>query len=219
MTDNGALRASHADRDRVAEALRVAAGDGRLSPEELDERLERALTAKTYAELAALTTDLPPAGTPQVGPGSAVAAAPGAVGLDGASRPKDLVRIHVGSGSALRDRQWVVPKRFDIKVSSGHVTLDFTQALITEPVLRVDAEVRSGHLTFITKPGIVVEADDVSVRSGHVKIRTPWDDAAPSLLRIEVAGTVRSGHIIARPPRRTFWQWLRRVPRPYAIAA
>lgn len=219
MTDNGALRASHADRDRVAEALRVAAGDGRLSPEELDERLERALTAKTYAELAALTTDLPPTGTPQVGPGSAVAAAPGAVGLDGASRPKDLVRIHVGSGSALRDRQWVVPKQFDIKVSSGHVTLDFTQALITEPVLRVDAEVRSGHLTFITKPGIVVEADDVSVRSGHVKIRTPWDDAAPSLLRIEVAGTVRSGHIIARPPRRTFWQWLRRVPRPYAIAA
>lgn len=46
----------------MAEALRVAAGDGRLSAEELDERLERALTAKTYAELAALTTDLPRSG-------------------------------------------------------------------------------------------------------------------------------------------------------------
>jgi hypothetical protein len=53
------LRASHADRDQVVELLRVAAGDGRLSPEELDDRLELALTARTYAELAALTADLP----------------------------------------------------------------------------------------------------------------------------------------------------------------
>src|ERR1700729_4540886 len=55
----GTLRASHADRDLVVEQLRVAAGDGRLSPEELDERLELALTARTYAELATLGADLP----------------------------------------------------------------------------------------------------------------------------------------------------------------
>jgi uncharacterized protein DUF1707 len=219
MTDNGALRASHADRDRVAELLRVAAGDGRLSPEELDERLERALTAKTYDELAALTTDLPSPGTQPAVPGSAVAAPAGTAGLAGVPEPKELARIHVGSGSARRDNRWVVPKGMDIKVSSGHVTLDLTQAVITQPVLRVDAEVHSGHLTFITKPGIVVDADDVSVRSGHVKVRVPWGDAAPVLLRVEVSGSVRSGHIIARPPRRTFWQWLRRAPRPYAIAA
>jgi Domain of unknown function (DUF1707) len=214
MTDNGALRASHADRDKVADLLRIAAGDGRLSPEELDERLERALTAKTYDELAALTTDLPASGTQSAVPGSA-----GAAGLAGGPEPKDLIRIHVGSGSARRDDRWVVPKRMDIKVSSGHVTLDLTQAVITQPVLRVDAEVSSGHLTFITKPGIVVDADDVSVRSGHVKVRVPWGDAAPALLRVELAGSVRSGHITARPPRRTFWQWLRRAPRAYAIAA
>lgn len=219
MTDNGALRASHEDRDRVAELLRIAAGDGRLSPEELDERLERALTAKTYDELAALTTDLPALGADPARPGSAVAAPAGATGLAGVPEPKDLVRIHVGSGSARRDDRWVVPKRMDIKVSSGHVTLDLTRAVITQPVLRVDAEVHSGHLTFITKPGIVVDADDVSVRSGHVKVRVPWGDAASVLLRIEVSGSVSSGHIIARPPRRTFWQWLRRAPRPYAIAA
>src|SRR6266481_2381777 len=55
------LRASHEDRDRVVELLRVAAGDGRLTAEELDERLEVALTARTYGELAALATDLPAA--------------------------------------------------------------------------------------------------------------------------------------------------------------
>ena len=59
VTSAGELRASHEDRDRVAELLRVAAGDGRLTAEELDERLEVALTARTYGELAALTTDLP----------------------------------------------------------------------------------------------------------------------------------------------------------------
>ena len=62
----GELRASHTDRDQVVELLRVAAGDGRISAEELDDRLERALTARTYAELAALTADLP------VTPGAAV---------------------------------------------------------------------------------------------------------------------------------------------------
>ena len=53
------LRASHQDRDRVVEILRVAAGDGRLSGAELDERVEAALTARTYRELAQLTADLP----------------------------------------------------------------------------------------------------------------------------------------------------------------
>ena len=55
----GELRASHEDRDRVVEVLRAAAGDGRLTAEELDERLDAALTARTYRELAVLTTDLP----------------------------------------------------------------------------------------------------------------------------------------------------------------
>ena len=54
------LRASHEDRDRVVEMLRVSAGDGRLTAEELDERLELALTARTYGELAGLVADLPP---------------------------------------------------------------------------------------------------------------------------------------------------------------
>ena len=53
------LRVSHGDRDRAVEVLRVAAGDGRVTAEELDERLEAAVTARTHGELAALTTELP----------------------------------------------------------------------------------------------------------------------------------------------------------------
>src|ERR1700761_922989 len=52
------LRASHEDRDQVVEQLRVAGGDGRLDPEQLERRLAAALTARTYGQLAALVGDL-----------------------------------------------------------------------------------------------------------------------------------------------------------------
>jgi hypothetical protein len=53
-----ALRASDADRERVADVLRDAAGDGRLDLDELDERLHAAYAARTHAELVPLTADL-----------------------------------------------------------------------------------------------------------------------------------------------------------------
>jgi hypothetical protein len=199
------LRASHEDRDRVAELLRMAAGDGRLTAEELDDRLEKALTARTYGELAALSRDLPTA------PGLVA----GAAGL----KPKDMIRIDRTSGWAKRDGRWLVPPRIEVRVKSGHITLDFTEAVITQPLLRIDAEVGSGMLTLVTKPGIEVDADDVSVRSGGVKVRAPRGPEVPVILRVEVSGRVGSGHLRARPPRRTFWQWLLRRPRPYQLAA
>lgn len=200
------LRASHQDRDRVVELLRVAAGDGRLTAEELDQRLEAALTARTYGELAALTADLPVPGTAV--PQPAVSPVP--------AKPKDLVRIDCRSGNAKRDGHWVVPQRLEVKVTSGNVTLDFTQAVFHEPVLLLDAEVRSGNLRLITRPGVVVDADEVAVRSGNVKVTAPWGDV-PEVLRVEVSGKVGSGNIRARPPYRTFWQWITRQPRPYEL--
>ena len=59
MARHGNLRASDADRDDVVERLRTAAGEGRLTSEELDERVRRALTAVTYADLAGVHADLP----------------------------------------------------------------------------------------------------------------------------------------------------------------
>jgi hypothetical protein len=53
------LRASDADRDAVSERLRAAAVEGRLEPDELEERLHRALRARTYGELDGLLGDLP----------------------------------------------------------------------------------------------------------------------------------------------------------------
>ena len=55
----GRWRASHADREQVVDALKAAFVQGRLTTDELDERIGQALAARTYADLAALTTDLP----------------------------------------------------------------------------------------------------------------------------------------------------------------
>lgn len=209
---DGSLRASHADRDKVVDALQAAAGDGRLTPEELDERLELALNAKTYDELAVLLRDLPAAG-PGVAALSAQAAA------TAAANRKDLVTMHYTSGHGERRGRWIVPSRMDLKVSSGHIRLDFTEAVITEPVLRIDAKVSSGHILLLTRPGIVVDTDNVSVRSGRVKVHAPWGDEVPVVLRIDLSGTCGSGHIIARPRRRSFWEWLRRTPPRWALTA
>ena len=199
------MRASHEDRDRIVELLRTSAGDGRLSIEELDERVEAALTARTYGELEALILDLP--------------AAPGAVAAVAPAKPKELARIECGSSSTTRDGGWAVPQRMEIRVRSGSVTLDFTQAQVTWPTLQIDAEVHSGSLRLLTKPGIVVDTDDVSVRNGAVTVKAPWGAGVPATFRIDVSGKVGSGSITARPPRpprRSFRDWILRRPRPRA---
>src|SRR5215472_15278270 len=114
----GELRASHMDRDRVVELLRVAAGDGRLTPDELDQRLEAALTAKTYAELAALTTDLP-----ATSPWDAAGVAP--------REPRDLLRFDRRGGNVRQSGPWVVPARIEADVRGGNVKLDLTEAVVS----------------------------------------------------------------------------------------
>jgi hypothetical protein len=61
--DHGHLRASHADREQATEQLKVAFVQGRLDKEEFDARVGQALTARTYAKLAAVIADLPAAPT------------------------------------------------------------------------------------------------------------------------------------------------------------
>jgi Domain of unknown function (DUF1707) len=194
------LRASHEDRDRVVEILRVAAGDGRLTADELDERLEAALTARTHRELAALTADLPAAGG---GPGGDSAQA------------KDLVRIDSFAGNASRVGGWVVPQQMEIRCVGGNVKLDFTEAVITRPALQIELELRGGNFILVTKPGIDVDLDEVAMRGGSVKSRPGTGPKRPVIFRVEVSGEVRGGNVVVRPRRRTFWQWLLRRPAPY----
>ncbi len=84
----GHLRASHADREHVVGVLKTAFVQGMLGKDELDDRVGRAFGSRTYAELAAITADLPPglapaepararAGRPVLPPGRVLGAATG----------------------------------------------------------------------------------------------------------------------------------------------
>ena len=108
--------------------LRVAAGDGRITAEELDERVGAALTARTYGELAALISDLPAT------PGS-LPLAPGSAGRRGAQGPGAHPMRHQQRAP---DGAWVVPQRLEVRVNLGTVTLDFTEAVISWPSLEID---------------------------------------------------------------------------------
>lgn len=196
------LRASHADRDKTVELLRMAAGDGRLTAEELDERLESALTAKTLGELAVLTTDLPAT------PGQPVSASP--------PRPKDLVRFNSKGGNVTRTGQWVVPAAIEATLVGGNLKLNLTEAMITQPELAIEADVRGGNMTLVTRPGIAVDVDDLEMRGGNMHFGKGTDRPAPVTLRVTVSGRISGGNLVVRLPHRTLWQWLTRRPRPFA---
>ena len=59
MAGRGRLRASHADREQVIEVLKAAFVQGRLAKDEFDTRVAQVFATRTYAELAAITTDIP----------------------------------------------------------------------------------------------------------------------------------------------------------------
>jgi uncharacterized protein DUF1707/uncharacterized protein DUF4190 len=70
--DRGMTRAADTDRDRVVEILNKAYGEGRLTKDEYDGRVETALGARTYADLDGVTADLPVARPPVMAPVTSV---------------------------------------------------------------------------------------------------------------------------------------------------
>ena len=101
MARHSSLRASDADREAVTERLREAAGEGRLEPDELEERLHATLRARTYGELDRVVADLPAEG---------VALSRVAVGLPSAQTALALAtRVSVALVVA-HARSWSTPR-------------------------------------------------------------------------------------------------------------
>jgi Domain of unknown function (DUF1707) len=165
------------------DVLRAAAGDGRLTAEEFDERLEAILSSRTLGELAALTADL--AG----GPGGSVAAT---------AQAQDVIRIKKCGGSVRRYGRWVVPRRLELRSSWCDVGLDFANAVITCDMVRVDMDVRGGSLILLVSTGTVVDASSLTVRDTEVRLGPSADPDAEVVLRVQLAGRMRYGLIEAR---------------------
>jgi hypothetical protein len=175
---NPEMRASDADRDRVVDVLRAAVADGRLTAGEFDQRVEAALSSRTFGELAALTGDLVP------GPG--------------ADRVEDAMLIDQRGGSVKRAGRWAVPRRIELRPSWCDVTLDFSEAQIRHDTLLIEMRMRGGSLTLVVGPGIVVDADSLAARYADVEIGPAAEPGAPVVLRVRLVGRIRYGWIGTR---------------------
>ncbi|GAB3961630.1 hypothetical protein GCM10029978_014340 [Actinoallomurus acanthiterrae] len=185
------LRASDADRDRVIELLHAAVADGRLDPTEFDERLDAALAARTVDALTPLTADL--------------IAAPGGDGaLTPAAPAAELLTIKEKHGSVRRDGRWTLPHRLALRTAWCDVMLDLTSAVRSGPELVIELKVRGGNVELVLAPGMVVDANELSVRHSALAISRDSGDDTPETLHVRLAGRMRHGRIDTR------WQ----APRP-----
>ena len=127
-------RVSDLEREDVAERLREAAGEGRLSYTELEERLETVYGAKTYGDLVQITADLPN--------GLAVPNAPAAATSQySPAVPATAPVMTVFMSEQKRLGAWLPPQRQEVNAVLGDVTLDYTEAQL--PYDEIFIEVKS----------------------------------------------------------------------------
>jgi hypothetical protein len=161
VPDRGNLRASDADRERVADIVREAAGDGRLTMEELDERLDAVYAAKTYAELEPITRDLPQAGAVHA-PAPAPAPAPaGDLSRIGGTPSSNGAFAILGGFS--RKGEWVVPKEFSAVAILGGGEIDLRDARFAEPVVTIHAVTILGGIEITVPDDVTVDVTGVGI--------------------------------------------------------
>jgi hypothetical protein len=202
----GDLRCSDKDRERVAEALREAAGDGRLTLSELEERLEATFKARTYGDLQPITRDLPqgPYPLPDVAHGqvqrpTGYGRAP--VGRPAAGVPATRTeRITTILGEEKRDGRWEVPSRLEVVCFLGSVRLDFTEAIVRNREVIVQIGAIMGSVTLVVPEGIDVRMEPGANVLGERKHRLTGP-VTPGGPIYHVRGFVVLGDITVRPPK------------------
>ncbi|MFE9998358.1 DUF1707 SHOCT-like domain-containing protein [Streptomyces avermitilis] len=187
MTDEepSELRASDADRERVAEQLRDAVAEGRLDMEEFEERLEATYKARTYGELTPITRDLPAAG---------VGAPPVSMVKQTAPSGSWAERIVGGDGSSSwavaimagfqRKGRWTVPKRFNSFAFWGGGEIDLREAYFADREVVVNCVAIMGGMNVVVPPGVEVVVRGIGVMGGfdHREEGVPGEPGAPRVI-------------------------------------
>lgn len=153
------MRISDAERNKVAEILREAAGDGRIDLDELDERLEATYAAKTYAELAPITHDL---GLP----------APSASTLPAVERERATAIM----GGVERRGHWVVPEHFTVLCVMGGAELDLRQAQFSAAEVTLTINTFMGGATIIVNRSTRVVVEGTGIMGGYSPPTSGPDD-------------------------------------------
>lgn len=182
------LRAADSDRDAVVERLRDAAAEGRLEHIELDARVERALTAKTYADLAALTADLPP--EPSADPG-------------------EPLLLKGGLHGAARTGRWHVPARITVYGGMGGARLDFTRTATRLAEVEVEAHGQWAGVTIVIPDSWGAETGGLDPGIGGLRDKTTAE-RVPGTPLLRLIGTGGAAGVTIRHPNRWERRKLRR---------
>ncbi|GAA1962470.1 DUF1707 domain-containing protein [Catenulispora subtropica] len=183
-TSRAELRASHEDRDIVVDQLRVAAGDGRIDAEELDQRIEAALSARTYGELDTLIKDLPAS----------------AQGASAARRTEaqESQSITIAHGNSHKRGAWLVPRKLLVTVRHGNVVLDFTEAVFAGPrEVEVVLDVRHGNVRMFVPDGSLADTSQVAARHANIAQRD-LGAPGPESVRLLLTGQVHHANVRVR---------------------
>jgi hypothetical protein len=181
------MRASDADRDEVADRLREALAEGRITPEEHAERIDAVYNAKTYADLEPVLSDLPSARAPQ--PRVDLRKEPQALAPPPPQSP-NLVAIFSG---VERKGRWLVEPTTNVSCVFGGVDLDFRQAVLSQGEVTVNITCIFGGVNMIVPPGVRVVSSNVAVFGGT---ELPEDDTAdPDAPVIRLTGMLLFGGI------------------------
>ena len=204
------LRASDADRERVAGLLRDAYAEGRLSHVEHDERLTKTYEATTYADLVPLLADLPvpPGSLPVPGAGQVVAVtgpalpanAEGGVVVVDPSRAGQAVGSSVAVMSGVeRKGRWVVPESSSAVAIMGGVVFDFTDAILTSHTTEITVFAVMGGVDVKVPEGIDVRIDVFGFMGGS---NGPSDTAPPGSPTLVFKGLALMGGLNVERPKR-----------------
>lgn len=188
--DPSLMRISDADRQRVADVLRDAAGDGRLDLDELEERLELTWAAKTYGELVPITLDLQATG-PVAPPASAPVRRPTS-GVPAVGHASSVAIM----GDCKRRGVWQVPAHHSAFSLMGSVTLDLREATLTSAETQINASAIMGDVKILVPADMHVVVDGTPIMGdyGQGKDRVPAD-VGPGSPTVRVRGIALMGSV------------------------
>ncbi|MEU1181659.1 DUF1707 domain-containing protein [Streptomyces sp. NPDC005820] len=193
-TPPGQLRASDADRDRVADILREALAEGRLTADEHAERVEGVLAAKTVGELEVFIRDLPAAHARRTAPGGAPSRPDaGAIPAD----PDDNV-VAVFSSASRRGR-WRAGRRIHAYAIFGSVEIDLSEALFEYQTVMIKAWSVFGNVEVYVPENVSLRGTGGGVL-GNFEVDA-LDSPEPDAPVVYVDGWAVLGNIEGRPKR------------------
>ncbi|MBT2389643.1 DUF1707 and DUF2154 domain-containing protein [Streptomyces sp. ISL-1] len=184
------MRASDAERERVAERLRDAVAEGRLDMEEFGQRLDDAYEARTHGELEPLVSDLPAAGTVSASPAVAAGSGGWAQRVGGPATSKWAFAFWGGFG---RKGTWTVARRFTSFTMMGGGELDLREARFEDRVTVIRCIAIMGGVNIVVPPDLNVEVNGIGFMGGFAEQGEGNSD--PAAPRVIVTGFALMGGV------------------------